>query len=189
MIVGIDEVGRGCWAGPLVAGAVVLHAEVPGLQDSKKLSAKSRQFMADLINDSASVGLGWVSSREVDNLGLTQSVRLAMQRALNQIDKHLYDEIIIDGSYNFLDGLTPKKTKAIVRADGSIPAVSASSIVAKVARDTYMQELDTKYDCYGFASHVGYGTAQHRQALLDHGVSDIHRVSFKPIKQLLKGLS
>jgi|AntRauTorckE6833_2_1112554.scaffolds.fasta_scaffold00406_23 ribonuclease HII len=188
MIVGIDEVGRGCWAGPLVAGAVVLHTEISGLQDSKKISAATRKVLDELIYRSASVGLGWVSPKEVDDMGLTRSVRVAMQRALYQIDEQLYDEIIIDGSYNFLDGLTQKKTKAIVRADGSIPAVSASSIVAKVARDTYMQTLTAKYDCYGFASHVGYGTAQHQQALVDYGVSDIHRMSYKPIKRLLERL-
>src|SRR5690349_20904384 len=100
IVVGIDEVGRGCWAGPLVAGAVVLRTPVEGLKDSKKLSKLRREKLAQKIYENADVGLGWVSASEVDGLGLTESVRLAMSRALEQISAD-FDEIIIDGNLNF----------------------------------------------------------------------------------------
>jgi ribonuclease HII len=185
MLIGIDEVGRGCWAGPLVAGAVMLSEENPitGLKDSKKLSAPARERLSSQILISAKAyGIGWVTAREVDELGLTESVRLAMQRALADI-KIAYDEIIIDGDYNFLQD-NPKAT-TLIKADDLVSAVSAASIIAKVARDKYMQELAADYPDYGFEKHVGYGTAQHRAMLALYGVSDVHRISYKPIKALL----
>lgn len=181
MIVGIDEVGRGCWAGPLVAGAVILRSPVPGLDDSKKLSKKKRNELALLIQANAEVGLGWVSAGEVDSLGLTEAVRLAMQRAYDGLSLE-HDKIIIDGNYNFLAHI--ENTEAIIQADGSIPAVSAASIVAKVARDTYMEQL-IGYDNWEFSRHVGYGTARHIELLAQYGVSDQHRLSYKPIKRIL----
>jgi len=179
MIVGIDEVGRGCWAGPLVAGAVLLGAPIKGLKDSKKLTKLQRERLNGIILEKAvAVGLGWVSSVEVDELGLTEAVRLAMRRALAEITVP-YDQIIIDGNYNFLAD-NPKAEK-LIKADDLIPAVSAASIVAKVARDRYMAALTGDYEKYEFARHVGYGTKLHRQLLAEHGVSDIHRRSFKPV--------
>jgi ribonuclease HII len=184
MIVGIDEVGRGCWAGPVVAGAVALATPIFGLKDSKKLSKRQREALTILINQqAAAVGIGWVSALEVDTIGLTAAVRLAMARALDQIDT-AYDEIIIDGSFNFLAD-NPKAT-TLVKADDLIPAVSAASIVAKVARDNYMTELGAQLPQYGFESHVGYGTAQHLAALRVHGVTEHHRKSYKPIAALLQ---
>lgn len=178
VIVGIDEVGRGCWAGPLVAGAVILTNKVPGLNDSKKLSKKRRNELDLLIRENAVVGLGWVTPAEVDELGLTEAVRTAMQRAVDELQAE-YDEIIIDGNYNYLPHL---KSKAVIKADGTVPAVSAASIVAKVARDTFMEQLEEKYLPWQFAKHVGYGTAVHIASLKEHGVSDIHRLSYKPVK-------
>jgi len=183
--VGIDEVGRGCWAGPLVAGAVLLRDKQDGpvyLRDSKKMSKKQREIAAEWIHENAVVGLGWVSSAEIDELGLTQSVRLAMERAFAEIDA-VYDEIIIDGNINYF--ANNPKAKAVIKADDSVPAVSAASIVAKVARDNYMATLGERYAGYGFEKHVGYGTAAHIAVLKSLGVSDIHRLSYKPIKALL----
>lgn len=182
MIVGIDEVGRGCWAGPLVAGAVILREPIAGLDDSKKLTKARRNELATQINQSADVGLGWVTSVEVDSLGLTEAVRLAMQRAIDELPTG-YDQVIIDGNYNYLPH-TPG-SEAVIKADGSIPAVSAASIVAKVARDNYMEQLSADYQKWQFAKHVGYGTALHSALLKEFGVSDIHRLSYKPIKRLL----
>ncbi len=182
MIIGIDEVGRGCWAGPLVAAAVVLNNLIEGLNDSKKLSKKRRAELALLIHENAQVGIGWVSPGEVDELGLTEAVRLAMQRAVDELGVSA-DEVIIDGNYNYLPHLAG--SRAEVRADGSIAEVSAASIVAKVARDTYMEQLDEAYLKWQFEKHVGYGTAAHITALNEHGVSDIHRLSYKPIKAFL----
>lgn len=188
LTVGIDEVGRGCWAGPLVAAAVLLVEPIEGLRDSKKLSAKRRAAFAEQIyNSSASVGIGWVTPVEVDSLGLTKAVQLAMLRAIKRIDCD-YDEIIIDGNLNFFQnviGLKTENIKTLIRADDLIPAVSAASIVAKVARDNRMAELAVEYPGYGFESHVGYGTAAHIAALQKLGVCDIHRKSYKPIRALL----
>lgn len=185
MTVGIDEVGRGCWAGPLVAAAVALGEPIDGLRDSKKLSKNRREVLARQVHETAAaVGIGWVSPAEVDSLGLTKAVRLAMLRAMKQIACD-YDEIIIDGSLNFFQNVTGLKTdnvQTLIRADDLIPAVSAASIVAKVARDNRMAQLATEYPGYGFESHVGYGTAAHLAALRELGVCDLHRRSFKPIK-------
>jgi ribonuclease HII len=181
--VGLDEVGRGCWAGPLVAGAVVLGAPVSGLKDSKLLSAKQRSSLAQLINAHAlGTGLGWVSVAEVDRLGLTRAVALAMRRALQALQTP-YEDIVIDGNINFFP--EDSRARAIVKADNLIPAVSAASIIAKVARDTYMIKLAERFPQYGFEKHVGYGTALHCKALQTYGVSEHHRRSYKPIQALL----
>lgn len=180
--VGIDEVGRGCWAGPVVAGAVILNRPIDGLKDSKKLSKKQRESLTEAINEDAAVGLGWVEAFTVDEIGITEAVRLAMQRALDQITVE-YDEVIIDGHLNFLPD--NPKTQAVIKADDTVPAVSAASIVAKVARDNYMTSMDESFPQYGFGKHVGYGTAQHLAMLKQYGVTELHRQSFKPIKTLL----
>lgn len=180
--VGIDEVGRGCWAGPLVAAAVRLMTEIPDLADSKVLSKSQRVHLAELIRQNAAVGIGWVTNTEVDTHGLTEAVRLAMRRAYKQIAQP-DDIVIIDGNYNYLPELPD--SSAVIKADGSVAEVSAASIVAKVARDTYMQNLDKAYAVWQFDKHVGYGTALHRDALAEHGVSDMHRKSYKPIKAFL----
>lgn len=184
LIVGIDEVGRGCWAGPLVVGAVILSKELIGLTDSKALSISQRTRLSQLVHEQALVcSTGWVSPLEVDQLGLTAATTLAIERAIKEIN--VYDEIIIDGSINFLPGNA--KVTTLVKADALVPAVSAASIIAKVARDEYMAEQSLHYPEYGFESHVGYGTARHRQALIDHGVTPLHRMSYKPIKAILEG--
>jgi ribonuclease HII len=188
MILGIDEVGRGPWAGPLVVGAVVLpdtHS-IEGLTDSKKLSAKKRQLLDSEIRDKAlGYGLGWVHADELDTVGLAAALRIATIRAVEAV-KTPYHEIIIDGTINFLSETTKGRfVTTMPKADLLVPAVSAASILAKVARDTFMERQDERYLGYGFGTHVGYGTAKHRQALLDHGVTLLHRTSFAPIAALL----
>lgn len=185
---GIDEVGRGCWAGPLVAGAVVLREDIAGLCDSKKLKKSQREALDTLIRtSSASVGLGWVFPEEIDQIGLSAAVALAMQRALDEVinmhDTEI-DEIIIDGNINYL--FQDTRTQAIIKADNTVPAVSAASIVAKVARDRWMAtEACSLYPEYEFDTHVGYGTKRHIELLKHYGVTSIHRKSYKPIKALL----
>ena len=182
--VGIDEVGRGCWAGPVVAGAVILSEDIEGLTDSKLLSKKQRETLdKDIRANIAAIGIGWVEPAIVDLIGINKAVGLAMHRALEMISVE-YDQIIIDGNINYLD--TNPKSRAIIKADYSVPSVSAASIIAKVARDHYMAELSLKYPQYGFEKHVGYGTALHIEKLKQHGVSDQHRFSYKPVKALLK---
>lgn len=183
MILGIDEVGRGPWAGPLVIGAVVLGGvAIDGLTDSKKLSKKRREELDTIIREQAAgYGLGWVSAHEIDNIGLSEALRLATRRAVEQI-KVPYHEIIIDGTINFLADTTKGKyVTTMAKADLLVPSVSAASIIAKVARDNYMAEQDKLYEGYKFASHVGYGTAVHRAAIDKLGVTPLHRLSFAPL--------
>ena len=191
MIVGIDEVGRGPWAGPLVFGAVVLGGvEVEGLTDSKKLTDTKRRALDPVIRDKAlGIGLGWVSAHELDEIGMSAACTLACRRALEEITVP-YHQIIIDGTVNFLKdtGKGPFVT-TLKQADLLVPSVSAASIVAKVARDTYMAEQAAVYPNYGFEKHVGYGTAAHRVALQTLGVTPLHRKSFSPVARLLGGES
>lgn len=182
-IVGIDEVGRGCWAGPLVAGAVILREPILGLRDSKKLSKLQREKLAAQIYKQGTVGLGWVEPHEIDEIGLAKAVELAMQRALAEVTQD-FDEIIIDGNVNYFP--YDPRAKAVIKADDSIPAVSAASIVAKVARDEYMAtKAHELFPMYEFGKHVGYGTRLHIEMLKLHGVSSLHRKSYKPIMELL----
>ncbi len=191
-ILGIDEVGRGPWAGPLVIGAVILGPNRPEWQeltDSKKLTAKQRErFNPLILRYAAATGLGWVSAAEIDQYGLSNSLRLATNRAVKQIlqTKIPFDEIIIDGTVNFL-AHTPlaARTTTLKKADLLVKEVSAASIIAKVARDHYMIELADRYPVYGFENHVGYGAAAHRQALITHGVCPEHRRSFRPIQAII----
>ncbi|MEP6710586.1 MAG: ribonuclease HII [Candidatus Saccharibacteria bacterium] len=183
MIVGIDEVGRGPWAGPLVVGAVVLGgATIEGLTDSKKLTKKRREELnIEIYKNAGAVGLGWVDAKEIDEIGLSAALRLATRRALEQINTP-YHEIIIDGTINFLaDTNKGQYVTTLKKADLLIPSVSAASIVAKVARDAFMSEQHEIYPEYGFKSHVGYGTAAHRAAIEAHGVTLLHRLSFAPL--------
>ena len=183
MIIGIDEVGRGCWAGPLVAGAVLLCKPIPGLADSKKLSAKKREMLSEQILASAVFGIGWVTSHEVDTLGLSKSVELAMRRAVEQINYKEHD-IVIDGNINYLPDF--ENTSCLIKADDTIEAVSAASIIAKVARDKFMKKLSLEYPKYGFESHVGYGTLQHQSALNKYGITSLHRRTFAPVRNRLR---
>ena len=183
MILGIDEVGRGPWAGPLVVGAVVLgDAAIEGLTDSKKLTKKKRDALDILIRENAAgFGLGWVTAIEIDDIGLSAALRLATIRAVEQV-KAPYHEIIIDGTINFLKETSKGKyVTTLPKADLLIQSVSAASIIAKVARDNYMALQDEVYPGYSFAKHVGYGTAVHRYSIEKLGVTPLHRLSFAPL--------
>jgi ribonuclease HII len=183
MILGIDEVGRGPWAGPLVVGAVVLGGiTIDGLTDSKKLTKKKRELLDPIIREkSAGYGIGWVSAAEIDRIGLSEALKLATKRAVEQV-KVSYHEIIIDGTINFLaDTSKGNYVTTMPKADLLVPSVSAASIIAKVARDNYMAQQDVIYEGYKFASHVGYGTAAHVAAIAKNGVTPLHRLSFAPL--------
>jgi ribonuclease HII len=183
MIIGVDEVGRGCWAGPVVAGAVLLDAPIVGLRDSKKLTALQRQVLDGAIRQQAvAYGLGWVPADELDAIGLTAAVGMAMRRAVAAITAP-YEQLVIDGNYNYLPD--NPKASCLIKADDQVPAVSAASIIAKVARDAYMADMARQFPGYAFEKHVGYGTAAHRLALQERGVSVLHRRSFAPIRLLL----
>lgn len=180
--VGIDEVGRGSWAGPLVAAAVVLTQPLSGLKDSKLLSTHARQLLAREISSNSLYGIGWVWPADIDAHGLTQAVTMAMRQALSHISV-TYDQVIIDGHYNFLPDIA--NSIAVIKADRTVPEVSAASIIAKVMRDSYMAEQALSFPDYGFEQHVGYGTKQHITALHKLGPCKLHRLSYKPLQALI----
>jgi len=175
-MIGIDEVGRGAIAGPLLVCAVRLHGEVLGLRDSKLLTKNRRQLLAQQVYKHADIGYGWVSADEIDDIGLSKSLVLATAKALEELNPIDSEEVIIDGNINFAPSLN---SKIIIKADQTIPAVSAASIVAKVTRDAFMVDLSKKYPGYDFEKHVGYGTKQHMLLIKKLGLLEIHRKSFK----------
>ena len=185
MILGVDEVGRGPWAGPLVVGAVVLGGvQIEGLTDSKKLTKKRREALVPVIKEQASAwALGWVAAHELDTIGMPEALKLATRRAVEQI-KAPYSEIIIDGTINFLaDTGKGEYVTCLPKADLLIPSVSAASVLAKVARDDFMAEQDDIYPGYDFRKHAGYGVAAHRSAIDKLGVCELHRLSFAPLQK------
>jgi len=181
MIVGIDEVGRGAWAGPMVVGAVLLGDScIEGLTDSKKLTKKQREVLDGQIRKSAvAIGLGWVSAKQIDTIGLSEALKLASRRALAHI-RHEYHEIIIDGTIRLIED---PRVSCLPKADLLVPSVSAASIVAKVARDNYMRHLDLVYPGYNFMGHVGYGTSLHIEAIERLGVTPLHRLTYAPLRK------
>lgn len=196
-ILGIDEVGRGPLAGPLVVGAVILPGSDDGerpewvgeLKDSKKLSAKKRERLSAVILEEAlATGLGWVSASEIDEVGISEALRLATSRAVKSVQGlHVsFSQIVIDGKVNFLSGSSLSDfVSTMPKADDLVKEVSAASIIAKVARDAYMCEVSEKYPEYGFFSHVGYGTSKHIAAIREFGICPEHRKSFEPIKSMV----
>lgn len=183
LIAGIDEAGRGPLAGPVFAAAVILDPEKPinGLKDSKKLTAKQREALADLIRQQA---LAWSVGRaevaEIDSINILRASLLAMERAVAGLNI-LPELALIDGRE------CPKllcPMQAIIGGDDTIPAISAASILAKVARDEAMVLLDAEYPGYGLAEHKGYGTKKHLAALQKLGLTPIHRRSFAPCRDL-----
>lgn len=185
VVVGLDEVGRGAWAGPVVAGAVAfpledanLEQELAGVRDSKQLSARQREALLVKIRCRAlAIGIGAIPAELIDRLGIVPATRQAMLWAL--VDLGLYpDHLLIDAlKLPFLR--LPQQ--AIIRGDAQHMTISAASIAAKVARDQWMAAQETSFPGYGFASHKGYGTLQHRQALSRLGTCALHRLSFAPL--------
>lgn len=187
VVAGVDEVGRGSWAGPVVAAAVILpHGiSLPGVGDSKKLSLVARLRAERLIKQQAvAVGIGWVSAKELDEIGLSAAVTLSVERSLANLQME-YDYVMLDGSVNTLKA-SGAPAGVRVGADATELAVAAASVVAKVARDRYMELVDRQYGGYGFASNVGYGTAAHRAHLAEVGATSEHRRSYAPIAALVK---
>lgn len=184
LIAGVDEAGRGPLAGPVVAAAVILPATyaLPGLTDSKKLSAARRAHLEPLIKDCA---IAWAvaqaSASEIDEINILQASLLAMRRAVEALAT-VPLQALVDG--NRAPALA-MPVQCIVKGDLSEACISAASILAKQARDRMMLELDGLYPEYGFARHKGYPTTLHRQALLDHGPCPAHRRSFRPVKACL----
>lgn len=191
-ILGIDEVGRGPLAGPLVVGAVILPDELPSwveeLKDSKKLTFNKRAKLSEIILEEAvATGLGFVSPFELDEFGMVPALKLATRRAINEMRENgaRCSKIIIDGNINFLAGTKLENiTTTLIKGDALVKEISAASIIAKVARDNYMIELGEAYPGYGFEKHMGYGTKAHIDAINQLGLTPEHRLSFEPCKSI-----
>ena len=186
-ICGVDEAGRGPLAGPVSAAAVILDPDYPiaGLADSKKLSERQRDRLATIIRERALAwAVAYADVGEIDQLNILQATLLAMRRAVLSLPIRP-QQVLVDGLYCPSTGIP---SRAIVKGDSKIAAISAASILAKTARDLLMVELHEKYPHYGFADHKGYPTAAHLVALQEHGVSVVHRKSFRPVRELLFSL-
>jgi len=184
LVCGVDEAGRGPLAGPVSAAAVILDPAYPidGLADSKKLSGRQRDRLAIVIREHALAwAVAYAEVEEIDQLNILQATLLAMRRAVLALSIQP-QQVLVDGLYCPQTGIP---SQAIVRGDSKVAAISAASILAKTARDGLMLELHGRYPLYGFASHKGYPTAAHLVALREHGVSIVHRKSFKPVYDLL----
>ena len=184
-IAGLDEAGRGPLAGPVVAAAVIFRRKVslPGLNDSKKVSPKIRVRLFGQIIEHALVGIGRVSESVIDEINILQATRLAMCEAVLALPK-TPNLLLIDGQIR-LD--LPIPQKGIVRGDSQSAVIAAASIVAKVYRDHWMQQVDSLYPHYGFAVHKGYPTHAHLRALRLKGATVVHRKTFAPVAEILKG--
>ncbi|MBC6441674.1 MAG: ribonuclease HII [Rhodobacteraceae bacterium] len=183
-IAGVDEVGRGPWAGPVTAAAVVLDRGniPPGMMDSKKLGARARAARSAEIHATAQVSIAHVGVAQIDRLNILRASLLAMRRAVEGLPQ-VPDLALIDGCH-LPDGL-PCKALALIRGDARAESVAAASIVAKVARDAIMGALSQQYPGYGWETNAGYGTAAHRAGLDSLGVTPHHRRSFRPIHNIL----
>ncbi|WP_340109850.1 ribonuclease HII [Pikeienuella sp. HZG-20] len=179
-VAGVDEAGRGPWAGPVVAAAVILDpATAPsGLNDSKKLSARKREALFAALSSVAEIGVGVATVAEIDRLNILRAADLAMARALGALPRAA-GFALIDG--NRIPPDLPCPARAIVRGDGRSLSIAAASIAAKVTRDRIMADLALRYPEYGWERNAGYGVPAHRSALEAHGVTPHHRRSFRPI--------
>lgn len=190
-IAGVDEAGRGAWAGPLVAAAVILPrpegdgaallGQLAGVRDSKTLdAARRKRLYATILAVARGVGVGWVEAPELDRIGLGAANRLAWERAIAALPMPP-DYLLLD-AFPLPASVTPQE--AIVRGDGQCLSIAAASVVAKVSRDRALRALDGQYPRYGLGRHKGYGTAAHHAALRLHGPCPEHRRSFAPIRAL-----
>lgn len=193
-IAGLDEAGRGAWAGPVTAGAVILPLENQGLQpilkdvrDSKLLSARQREALFDIVMETAlAAAVGIASPREVEEYNVVGATRLAMRRAIETLALQP-DFLLIDGRTLRLKHVNIHQL-SMSRGEQESLSIAAASILAKVTRDRLMVEADAQFPLYGFARHKGYGTDAHRTALAAHGPCDIHRRTFEPVMQRLSGM-
>jgi len=188
VVCGVDEAGRGSWAGPVVAGAVVLEREPLsdelrlGIDDSKKLKPAARYSLFEILRSQARIGIGVAGVEEIDELNILQATLLAMRRAVDDLGVPLPELALVDGNSS---PKLPYAVRTVVKGDGRSLSIAAASIAAKVTRDHLMTVLDGQYPGYGWAHNAGYGTAKHKSALQDLGVTPAHRKSFAPIRKIL----
>ncbi|AHX11598.1 ribonuclease HII family protein [Neorickettsia helminthoeca str. Oregon] len=185
IVAGVDEAGRGSIAGPVVAGAVILKETLTIPGDSKSLSSTARSLWYSRIASAAHWGIGVATVREIENMNILEATLLAMERALNNL-QITPDVVLIDGQQVIHNVGKYKKVISIIKGDTIHEEIKAASIVAKVARDVFMEELDLLYPQYLWKINKGYGTKSHVQAIFDHGVSQYHRRTFAPVKNSSK---
>lgn len=182
-IAGTDEAGRGPLAGPVVAAAVILPKDliIDGVNDSKQLTEKKREELFDIIMDKAlAVGISFIDNKKIDEINILEASRLAMMEAIKKL-KIKPDYVLSDAMKMNID----IPVKPIIKGDALSINIAAASIIAKVSRDRFMDEMDLKYPNYGFKRHKGYPTKDHIEAIKKYGITDIHRTTFKPIKTML----
>ena len=177
MIAGVDEVGRGCLAGPVIAASVILKSPIKGLMDSKKLSSKKRMNLYHAIIENSTFAIGAADNQEIDKINILQASLLAMRRSLEKLDLKPR-KVLVDGTHIFKTSI---EIESIVRGDNLIPSISAASIVAKVYRDKLMMAYSKEFPDYGFHKHKGYPTKLHKEMLKRHGLTRIHRRTFKGV--------
>ena len=177
LVAGVDEVGRGCLAGPVIAAAVILRKNIPGLKDSKKLSKKKREELSLIIMQNSCFSFGSSSPKEIDKINILQASLLAMKRAILNLSVEP-GKILIDGIHK--PDLNTD-TQTIISGDSYIDEISAASIIAKVYRDNLMMQFDKEYPNFYFSSHMGYGTKMHKAAIKKYGITPIHRKTFKGV--------
>lgn len=183
LVAGIDEAGRGPWAGPVVAACVVLPEKfrLGGLNDSKQLTEAQREGLYDKIKKVAQVGCAFSHQDLIDKVGIKRATFLAMQEALSQIEPQP-QYLLVDGRDNFPFAID---SKFIIQGDGKIACIAAASVIAKVERDRWMANVSLEYPQYEFHLHKGYGTERHAQLLKKHGPCQLHRKSYKPIMEII----
>ena len=179
MIAGIDEVGRGCLAGPVIAAAVILKSPIEGLTDSKKLSPKKRKYFSEKIMENSIFAIGSANNHEIDEMNILQASLLAMQRSFENLNVEP-KKILVDGTHVFSTSII---IESIVGGDNLVPSISAASIVAKVYRDKLMMEYSKEFPRYGFEKHKGYPTKFHKEMIAKYGYTKIHRQTFKGVNQ------
>ena len=180
-IAGVDEVGRGCLAGPVIAAAVVLKTNMPGLRDSKKLSQKKREELSSSIMQNSYFSFGSASVEEIDSINILQASLLAMKRAILNLSVEP-GKVLVDGIHKPDIDID---TQAIIGGDSIVDEISAASIIAKVYRDKFMIKLAQEFSDYAWESNFGYGTKAHLKGLRKFGITSHHRKSFKPVHKIL----
>jgi ribonuclease HII len=183
VIAGVDEVGRGAWAGPVVVSAVIINqnSDLSGIADSKSISAIKRQILSSIIKNTHSYAIGSAEPSEIDQLNINGAIRLSIERAIVKLPVKP-DIILLDGNYSF--DLSVKKVN-VIKGDAKSISIAAASIVAKQYRDELMTVLGKDFPDFMWDKNVGYGTLSHRKALAVYGITKHHRLSYKPIKEVI----
>lgn len=184
-LIGVDEVGRGCLAGPVVAAAVIFKSDflADSVTDSKLLSEQRRQELSTLIYQSHSVGLGSASVEEIEEINILQASLLAMRRAVEKLGQ-TQGHLLIDGNQK-IPGMDDWIQTTVIKGDLRVPQISAASIVAKVYRDQLMRDLGKQFTKYGFEKHKGYSTERHKRAIAKFGPCELHRKTFSGVKEFI----